>query len=298
MLNWKQISDIKPEIGAIIIIAKDGDQEDRSKWLIGQFLKNDDKTRFVVLVDFSEDGKIVLKAENFKYWCYLLEGGYKLPAKYKEADLHTYYDIFRKLILTYEHRFLIMAKLSKTAAGKIYSLDIYFDGIYNRSLSLIHATLTLLDSKNYMAAAHIVRLHLDNFLRLHAAWMVNDPNDFVREVMNGKSVRNLIDRDGKKMVDNYLVREANKKYPWIKEVYEKSCGFIHFSGTHILSNQKIENNEEGTIETYIGKNDWDNVTDLSRIKVLAVMIEISDCILEYAYGWARTKMQEDDLERI
>lgn len=298
MLNWKNLVKEQPELFDIIIVSLDENGLiDHRKWLIGQYLQSDDKTFDGVVIDFDKDGKdISIKSSKVKYWCNLYEGGYKLPLDHKQEDLPTYYGAFRKLILSYEYRFLAMAKLSKTAAGKVYPLDLYFDGIYNRSLSLIHATLTLLDNKNYMAAASIVRLHLDNFLRLNAAWLVEKPHDFVVEVMDGKPIKDIKDRKGKKMVDGYLADEASEDYPWVKEVYKKGSGFIHFSGTHIFSHQKIINKDERTIGTYIGKGDWDNVTDKSRIEVLAVMIEISDCILKLAYGWARTKMQENDLE--
>lgn len=298
-MNWKSLHDNQPELFDIIIITLDDDLSDHRNWRIGQYLQSADKTFYGVLVDFDKDGQdIAIKSEKVKYWCPLFEGGHKLPSDYTEEDLPMYYEAFRKLILSYEYRFLVMAKLTKMAAGKVYPLDLFFDGIYNRSLSLIQATLTLLDSSNYMAAASIVRLHLDNFLRLNASWLVDKPHDFVLEVMNGKAIKNIKDKKGNKMLDGYLVDEATKKYPWVKEVYEKACGYVHFSGTHIFSNQKIIDRDDRTIGTFIGKGDWDNVTDKSRIEVLAVMIEISDCILELAYGWARTKMQEDDLERL
>lgn len=299
MLNWKEMSETPPEIWDIIIIAQEGDREDRSKWLIGQFLQSDNKEFYGVLVDFDENGvDIALRADKIKYWSPLLEGGYKLPPDYKNEELPAFYGVFRKLMLSYEHRFIAMAKLSKTAKDKIYPLDEYLDGIYNRSLSLMDATITLLDNKNYMAAAHMVRLHLDNFLRLHAAWLVNKPHQFVLEVMNGASIRKMKDSDGKLMFDSHLVNKASEDYPWIEEVYDKSCGFIHLSATHIFSGKSVIDKEEMTVGTFIGKSDWNKVTDLNRIELIAVMIEISDCILQYAYGWARTKMQEDDLDKL
>jgi hypothetical protein len=299
MLNWKKMSEIRPELWDVVIISRDNDREDRSKWMIGQFLQSDDKSFFGVVLDIDNEGKdLSIKAEKIDLWCNLFEGGLKLPSDYKKEDLPMYYDAFRKLALSYEHRFILMAKLSITAKRKIYPLDKYFDGIYNRSLSLMYAILTLLDSNNYMAAASVVRLHLDNFLRLYAAWLVDQPHDFANAVISGTPVKKIRDRNGKPMLDGYLVDKASEEYPWIKKVYDKACGFVHFSGTHVFANQEIINREDGVIGTHIRKDDWDNVTDLSRIEVLGVIIEISDCILHYAYGWARTKMQEDDLETI
>lgn len=298
MLNWKNLQDIQPELFDIIIIALDDDLADRRKWLIAQYLENEDKTFRGFLVDYDDEGQdMSINSDQVRFWCPLFEGGYKLPQDYKDEDLPKFYQAFRKLALSYEQRFLLMAKLTKTAKGKIYPLDMLLDGIYNRSLSLMDAVVTLLDGKNYMAAASIIRLHLDNYLRLNAYWLVEKPHDYVMEVMNGKSLRNLKDKSGEKLWDGYLVEVASKDYPWVKDVYEKACGFVHFSSTHIFSHQKMIDKEERTFGTYIGKGDWDNVTDKSRIEVLAVMIEISDAILNLAYGWARTKMQEDVIEK-
>jgi len=295
MLNWKKMSETQPELGDVVIISNEADKKDRTKWRIGQFLQSDDKSFYGIVVDFDDEGKdIAIKSNKVDYWCNLFEGGFKLPSDYKKEDLTIYYQAFRKLILSYEHRFLLMAEVSKMAKRKVYPLDMYLDGIYIRSLSLMNASITLLDSKNYMAAASIVRLHLDNFLRLYASYLVKNPHDFSMEVMGGKPIKKIKDHDEKFMNDGYLAKKASEKYPWIQQVYDKGCGFVHFSSTHIFSNLKIIDKDERTIETYIGKEDWDNVTDRSRIEVLAVMIEISDCILQLAYGWARKKMQEDD----
>lgn len=92
-----------------------------------------------------------------------------------------------------------------------------------------------------------------------------------------------------KLEDWYLKDRASVEYPWIKDVYDITSGFIHFSSKHIFNPITKADTENSTIGTYLTKYDSETVTDLYRIEAVLLMIEISNCILEYAYGWARTK---------
>src|SRR5690606_16829537 len=102
------------------------------------------------------------------------------------------------------------------------------------------------------------------------------------------------DRNGKEMSDGHLSREANKMYPWVDRVYKKACNYIHFSNSHIFSGQTIINSNEGILGTHIRKSDSDSITNIDRIELLDIMVKISDNILVLAYGWARTKMKNDN----
>ncbi|MCH7413780.1 hypothetical protein MM213_09815 [Belliella sp. R4-6] len=187
-----------------------------------------------------------------------------------------------------------MAKTSQLSSGKTFHLDFYLNGTYSRALSLIEGFRVLLDSKNYMAASHIIRPYLDNFLRLFASHLVKNPNGFGNEVMKGKKMEEFFDKENPKktLKDWYLREKASESHPWINEVYKKTSGYIHFSSKHIFNPISKVNKEDGTIGPYLTNYDSETVTDLNRIEAVLVIIEISNCILEYAYGWTRTKNQD------
>lgn len=287
MLNWRENKSEQPEVGQIAILSNDKITDFR-KWKLGQFLESDDKTEVGFLIQSNK----IIKSESFAFWTPFILKDLGVPAEYKLEDLPRYLNAFKEFLKSYEHRILLMAKTSQLSGGQTFHFDFYLNGTYSRSLSLIEGFIALLDSKNYMAASHLVRPYLDNFLRLFAAHLVKNPNDFANEVMKGKKVEEFFDKGNQKkaLKDWYLREKASESYPWINEVYKQTSGYIHFSSKHIFNPISKVDTENSTIGTYLTKYDSETVTDLNRIEAVLVMIEISNCILEYAYGWARTKL--------
>jgi hypothetical protein len=287
MLSWREIKSEHPEIGQVIILSNEKITDFR-KWTLGQFLDNDEKTGFGVLITPSK----IVKPEAFLFWAPFMHPDIGIPSDYKNEEIPTYLNAFKILLKSYEHRFLVMANSSKVLGSNLFYLDFYFHGVYSRTLSLLEGFTVLLESKNFMAASHLVRPYLDNFLRLFAAWLVKNPNEFANEIMKGKKVEDFFDKDNEKQAlkDWYLRNKASESYPWITEVYKQTSGYIHFSSKHIYNPIVKVDAENATVGTYLTKYDSKTVTDLNRIEAVLVMIEISNCILDYAYGWARTKM--------
>jgi hypothetical protein len=288
MLSWREITSDLPDIGQIVILS-DEKITDFRKWTLGQFLENEDKTAHGILIHSNK----IVKPESFTFWTPFLITDLGVPGDYKAVDLAQYLFAFKETLKSYEHRFLLMARTSQLSGGQLFHLDFYLNGTYSRALSLIEGFRVLLDSNNYLAASHLVRPYLDNFLRLFAAHLVKNPHEFANEVMKGKKVEEFFDKDNPKQAlkDWYLRNKASEEFPWIKEVYNTTSGFIHFSSKHIFNPINKVDEENATIGTYLTKYDTESVTDLNRIEAVLVMIEISNCILEYAYGWARTKMK-------
>ena len=286
MLNWREIKTENPEIDQLVILSNEK-ISDFNKWTLAQFLESGDKSKFGYFIH-SEETK---ESSPYLYWTPFLRKDLGIPSDYQEEELPRYLFAFKEILKSYEHRFLLMARTSQFSGGKLYHLDFYLNGTYSRALSLIEGFVNLLESKNYMAASHLVRPYLDNFLRLFAAHLVKNPNEFANQVMKGKKVEEFFDKENEKQAlkDWYLRNKATESYPWISEVYNQTSGYIHFSSKHIYNSIVKIDEEKGTIDTFLTKFDSKSVTDLNRIEAVLVMIEISNCILEYAYGWAITK---------
>lgn len=289
MLNWREIKSEYPEIGQVVILSNEKITDFR-KWTLGQFLESDDKTERGFLITSNK----IVKPEKFLYWTPFLIPDLGVPSDHKNEELSNYLHAFKTLLKSFEHRFLLMADTSQQSGGNIFHLDFYFNGVYSRSLSLLEGFRVLLDSKNFLAASHLVRPYLDNFLRLFAAHLVKNPHEFANEVMKGKKVEEFFDKENEKQAlkDWYLRNKASEPYPWITEVYNQTSGYIHFSSKHIYNPIAKVDIQNATVGTNLTKLDSDTVTDLNRIEAVLVMIEISNCILEYAYGWARTKSKK------
>jgi len=291
MLNWREIKTENPEIDEIVILSNEK-ISDFNKWTLAQFLESDDKSKFGYFIHSEESGD----TSSFLYWTPFLIKDLGIPSDFQEEELPRFLFAFKELLKSYEHRILLMAKTSQFSGGKLYHLDFYLNGTYSRALSLIEGFVVLLESKNYMAASHLIRPYLDSFLRLFAAWLVEDPHYFANEVMKGEKVDKFYDSKNEKqrLQDWYLRDKASEEYPWIKDVYNTTSGYIHFSRKHIYNPIAEVNTNDFTIGSYLSKYDSKTVTDLNRIEAVTVMVEISNCILEYAYGWARTKAKKTE----
>lgn len=169
--------------------------------------------------------------------------------------------------------------------------------VINRSLSLISGFTTLIRSKNYIGAAHLARPHLDNYLRFFAAWLVKDPHDFAMKIMQGKRIDQLTDQKEKLLKDFYLVEIASEEFPWMKNVYKETSGFVHLSKKHIFTSTKLTNKTERTLEFRVGKEDR-CVQDESKIEAIECMIEITNCVISLLEGWIWTKSNPEKLDEL
>jgi hypothetical protein len=99
---------------------------------------------------------------------------------------------------------------------------------------------TLLETGNLTAAIPLLRLQLDNLLRL--TYLVTLPNDdeFSKQVLEGKHTRSITDAQGRKLTDARLRDYARPHYPWIDDIYNRASGLVHFSDVHVFRAVKTE----------------------------------------------------------
>lgn len=147
-----------------------------------------------------------------------------------------------------------------------------------RSKYLTEAYFELVSRSNYMASLHIIRLNLDNVLRVYAGFISENPDMFADKFIGGISVRNLEDRRGKKMSDSHLAKEISKKggLEWIQEFYNEMSGFIHFSDKH------YEHIFESDGSGYLGDNDNIKISIDERLEKITKMKKINEILFSQA----------------
>lgn len=159
----------------------------------------------------------------------------------------------------------------------------YAASIISRSTSLIKSFELLFISKIYSTAISLIRLQIDNCLRLFAMSLCN-PEYLLDEITKGNSVRNLNDRDGKQMTDTYLIKKLDKIMPSFKVLYEETSGFIHFSNEHLKSNNKITQKDGNLhLKTLIGGEF--ELSEAEKIKYLDDMISASFNLYRLIYSY-------------
>lgn len=111
----------------------------------------------------------------------------------------------------------------------LISADLCFCAFLDRSIRLANGFISMLESRNLTCAGAILRLQMDNCLRLLALNIAEDEEAAVDTILKGGSIGKLKDKNGKVMSDGHLKDEIKKYDTQFPIVYNNTSGFIHFS---------------------------------------------------------------------
>ena len=172
--------------------------------------------------------------------------------------------------------------------GNLFAFDLFATAVHKRSMSLIDGFIKTIPD-NFLCAAPLVRLQLDNLLRFFAHDRVSgNVHEFSLEVMSGKSIRSMKDKEtGEKLTDSHLVKKFKEIEPRVETLYRETSGYIHLSEKHIYDTISVSS-EDGLIRAYISEKD-EFVTDESRLEAIAAMIGITKLLLWQLNSWTFTK---------
>lgn len=121
-----------------------------------------------------------------------------------------------------------MEAIGGTGAS-MHVLDFVMIGAVKRSLSLASGLHAMVDAQNIVCARAILRMQLDTVTRLLAYTYVEDPESMARGIIGGTPLKKFKSREGKALVDAYLVDRMSKDHPWARNVYDFTSGYVHFS---------------------------------------------------------------------
>ena len=195
-----------------------------------------------------------------------------------------------EIIDSYIEELIMLGKESAETHG-LYTYDLFCMAILNRSVNILRGYTLLVRDKNFIAAAPLVRVHLDSLLRLYASTLVSyNIDDFALKILAGKQISNLKDRDGNKMRDRYLAKKLSevKNLEWVLDVYNAGSGHIHFSNFATSSSTKLDSEKERTILGIIGKHD-EFVADEEKVGATVRMHQISTNIVASISLWTKQK---------
>jgi hypothetical protein len=182
-------------------------------------------------------------------------------------------------------------KMAQVDDGALYPIDILASAVLHRSTNLIRGFATLVEQRNFICAAALLRLQIDNCLRFYAVYLVKEPHTFAMEIMKGSQVRKMQDRSGALLTDQYLVGQLSQHHPWIENVYKQTSGYVHLSEKHvynIFASTSSGANEDGVQNVVIGHGDSFG-TDALYEEATAAFIEATKLLFHYLIGWIKTK---------
>ena len=178
-------------------------------------------------------------------------------------------------------------EMLKAYDGKMYPMDLFVVAALNRAEHLVTAFCDLVEKKNFLVAAPVLRMQLDTLFRLRAAWLVENPSDLVMDVLRGIPIKELIDRSGKKMNDRYLVDSLCEECPELKSIYERTCSYVHLSDQHFFT--AIEKIGDDKIVDIKANDSSDNIPAKTYLEICSAFFQISGIIMSYVKGWTITK---------
>lgn len=182
----------------------------------------------------------------------------------------------------------VTEKMAKAFNAAIYPLDLMGISVAKRSMSLISGFAEMIRSENFICAAPLVRMQLDNSLRFYAAFLVDDPHELAKEFTAGKAIRNFKERGtNQKLTDRLLLERLAEHFPWITQVYEKTSGYIHLSDKHLYNTMGKQTGEK-RLSVVIGDKDT-FITEAQRAEAVYIMIELTTVVLWLLNSWTLTK---------
>lgn len=117
----------------------------------------------------------------------------------------------------------------------MYVADFYVMGALRRMLALTKGFRRMIEDRNFLCAAPLVRMQLDNALRVFALSLVRDREGLARRLLDAEPLSKLKDEAGEKMRDAYLVGKLSEAYAWVKPLYQETSGFVHLSERHFFA---------------------------------------------------------------
>lgn len=199
-----------------------------------------------------------------------------------------------ELLRELDEKTKVVSDLGKTmllAPSGFYTFDIFVTGLLNRTVNLHKAFISLMNDKNFIAAAPLVRLHLDSLLRLYAPQLIDyNIDEFALKVIGGTHIRQLKDKENAKMTDARLVEKISEieEFAWIKQVYDTGNTYVHYSDHLIFAAMKAAS-EDRKINLTVGQHD-EFIPDAEKHGAAHWMNEITDGIIFLTQSWVTQKL--------
>jgi hypothetical protein len=174
--------------------------------------------------------------------------------------------------------------------GYKYTLDILALAVLSRSLALLRGFCDLVEGRNMIAAAPLLRCQLDNGLRFFASTLVDDPHALAGDIAKGMPVHKMKDRSGRFMQDSYLKKKLTVEVPWAEALYNQASGYVHLSEQHIINTVGIPD-EDGATEIGVTGYDGTVWTEERYIEAIEAFDASTRLVLELVKMWSQFRRE-------
>lgn len=173
--------------------------------------------------------------------------------------------------------------------GRVYGVDLIAMAAIKRTITVAAGFRLLVRAANYQCPAALVRLQLDTLLRFVALELVDDPHPLAARILGGESLRKVKDRNGRPLVDAYLVEHLAKRIPWVSRVYKETSGFIHLSDKHMFGPVAKVEDEGAAVRMLIHENDG-HIRAEHWVEMVSCFHEATHAVCGAIASWAQRKI--------
>jgi hypothetical protein len=187
-----------------------------------------------------------------------------------------------------DDHFVLGKRFLGSQGSGLYKLDLLAIAVLDRSLALLRGFCDLVERRNMIAAAPLLRCQVDNGLRFFASTLVDDPHEFAVQVHRGTAIGRLKDRSGELMRDGYLVNKLTAEVPWVKSLYQRASGYVHLSEQHMFNTVGIPDNE-GMTTIGITGHDGSVWTEQRYLEAIEAFNYSTSLVLELVEQWSQAR---------
>jgi hypothetical protein len=162
--------------------------------------------------------------------------------------------------------------------------NLFLWSILNRAMSINRGFLCLTKEDNYLCAIPLMRMQVDNCIRLYGIHCVADPHAFIMSWMNGNKISTLKDKNNHKLTDRLLVENLEEKYHNIVGIYDSACNFVHLSQENLYNTAQAI---DGTREITCNITGYDRIPDNVKDNIDKCMVYVNNILIDIIYDYAR-----------
>lgn len=115
--------------------------------------------------------------------------------------------------------------------GDFTGWELYLAGTCEYSMRIVDGLISMLQSRNFVCAAQLLRAQIGVCMRTLALLVCEDTDTFIKTFLNNGQINKLKDSSGKKLTDGRLKELLNQFDPTVAASYDKASGMTHYSAT-------------------------------------------------------------------
>lgn len=188
------------------------------------------------------------------------------------------------------HHLELVRRFLEAAERSLFTIDLVLGAAMTRSYALVDGFISAFDTWNPIVAAPLLRMQIDSLVRVSYMATAPQGDEVVEYVIGGGEFRRLKDSDGEPLTDRRLLEVAAGAHPWVRDVYEATSGWVHFSPEHVRATWRVREDDSGGLRLSGGVPLRPEQIPLTAlVELLGAMTRATEELFGYVETWESRK---------